>query len=113
MVDEQWHGFSSYKVDDALPLYYSPLWGFCDLVDHLVGKHPELINARGGQMVTLLVAALRGEYLRVAELLHRDGADFDVRGISGNTLLHKACMDGRLFLVDWLLNRGGGCECPE
>jgi ankyrin repeat protein len=106
MVDESWHPFSSGELDDAFPLYYASLGGFHDLAEHLVGKHPEHINARGGLMATPLAAALHGEHFEVAELLYRHGADVDVRGNWENTLLHQASWDGLLVLVDWLLNRG-------
>jgi ankyrin repeat protein len=109
MVDERWHGFSPNKVDDAFPLYYASLGGFYDLAEHLIGKHPEHINASGGQMVTPLVAALHGKHIEVAELLHQHGADVDVRGDSGYTPLHQACSDvflENLDTVEWLLNRG-------
>jgi ankyrin repeat protein len=91
---------------DALPLYYISLGGFYDLAEHLVGKHPEHINARGGLMVTPLVATLHGKHFRIAELLHRHGADVNVRGELDNTPLHAACITGILDVVQWLLNHG-------
>jgi ankyrin repeat protein len=92
--------------DDALPLYFASLGGFYDLAEHLVGKHPEQINARGGKMVTPLVAALHKKHFRIAELLHRHGADLDVRGESNHTLLHIACITGIPDVIQWLLNHG-------
>jgi hypothetical protein len=53
------------------------------VVEHLVSKHPEHINARGGNLVTPLVAALRGKYFEVAELLHRYGARDVARTVYG------------------------------
>src|SRR5580658_1753431 len=51
-IDARWDFFSpGVGSDDALPLYYTSLGGFYDLVEHLVGKHPEHINPRGGLMV--------------------------------------------------------------
>ena len=92
--------------DGPLPLYYTSLGGFYDLAEHLVGKHPEHVNARGGRMATPLVAALHEKHFRIAELLHRHGADVNLRGESNNTLLHAACNDGILDLNQWLLNHG-------
>jgi ankyrin repeat protein len=109
MVDEAWLEFSSSTMLPAtFPLYYASLGGFYDLTEHLVGKHPEHINARGGRMATPLVAALRGKHFEIAELLHRNGAgaDVDVHGISGNTPLCTACSAGVLDTVRWLLNHG-------
>jgi ankyrin repeat protein len=98
---------------DALPLYHASLGGFYDLAEHLVGKHPEHINARGGWMVTPLVAALHGNHLRIAELLHRHGADVNVRDISNRTSLHVACADRILEIVQWLLNHGADVNTQD
>jgi ankyrin repeat protein len=97
--DDQW-------IDDAFPLYYASVGGFYDLVEQLVGKHPEHINARGGRMVTPLSAALFGKHFQVAELLHRNGAQVDVYDHIGETTLFKACWAGVLDIVQWLLNHG-------
>jgi ankyrin repeat protein len=103
MIDEQWGSFAS-EIKEPFPLYYASLGGFYDLVEHLVGKHPEHVNARGGQLVTPLVAALHGKYFEVAELLHRNGAVVDVRDKDGDTPLREASMHGVLDIVRWLLN---------
>ena len=104
-IDVRWTQFTPYeKIGDALPLYYTSLGGFYDLAEHLVGRHPEHINARGGQMVTPLVAALHRKHFRIAELLHRHGADINVRGWS--TALLAACMTGIVDIVQWLLDHG-------
>jgi ankyrin repeat protein len=107
-IDVPWPVFTpvSSEVSDALPLYYTSLGGFYDLAEHLIGKHPEHINARGGRAVTPLAAALRGKHFRIAELLHRHGADVNVRGESNHTLLHIACITGILDVIQWLLNHG-------
>jgi hypothetical protein len=106
MIDEGVVGVHTRESQDAFPLYYASLGGFYDLAEHLVGKHPEHINARGGQMVTPLVAALGGKHFQVAELLHRNGADVDVRDSSKDTPLREACRAGVLDIVQWLLNHG-------
>jgi ankyrin repeat protein len=105
--DVYWVLFSPNEgIDDASPLYYASHGGFYDLAEHLVGKHPEHINARGGRMVTPLVAALHGKHFQIAELLNRHGADVDVRGNTDRTPLLVACHNGRLEIVQWLLNHG-------
>jgi ankyrin repeat protein len=107
MMDVSWLDFTpDEKYDRAFPLYYASLGGFYDLAEHLVGKHPEHVNARGGLLVTPLVAALRGKHFQVAELLHRHGADVDVRSGSGRTPLREACNGEVLDIVQWLLNHG-------
>ena len=106
-IDAFWELFTPDEtVEDAFPLYYASLGGFYDLAERLVSKHPEHVSARGGLMATPLVAALRGKHFRVAELLHRHGADVDVRDRRQDTLLREACMVGDLDIVKWLLDHG-------
>ena len=106
-IDKYWDWFSpNDDVNEAFPLYYAALCGFYDLVEHLIGKYPEHINARGGHLVAPLVAALYGKYFEAAELLLRHGADVDVRGILDNTPLTTACTTGPFDTVRWLLDHG-------
>jgi hypothetical protein len=113
-IDVSWDEFTPYEeLNDAFPLYYASLGGFNDLAEHLVVKHPEHINARGGRMVTPMVAALRGKYFQVAELLHHHGADVDVLGDEQCTLLHVACVDGLVDIVHWLLDHGAGVNAQD
>ena len=106
-VDNPWFLFAPDQgICDGSPLYYAALLGFYDLAEHLIGKHPEQLNARGGLLVVPLVAALRGKHFKVAKLLHRHGADVDVRGAWGNTLLSSACDDELLDVVRWLIKHG-------
>jgi ankyrin repeat protein len=115
-IDERWLSFTPDEgIDEGSPLYYASLGGFYDVAEHLIGKHPEQINARGGQMVTPLAAALRGKHFQVAGLLHRNGADLDVCDRYEDTPLCEACFRGVLDIVQWLLNHGAdvnaqGCE---
>jgi ankyrin repeat protein len=88
------------------PLYYASLCGFYDHTKHLVVKHPEHVNARGGRMVCPLGAALYGEHLQVAELLYEHDADVRVRDGMEWTLLHVASRNGLVDAVRWLLNHG-------
>jgi ankyrin repeat protein len=107
-IDKHWGFYSSYGVDVASLLYYAALCGFYDLVGHFICKYPEHLNARGGLLVTPLVAALYGKHFRVAELLLQHGAEVDVRG-GGNeyhTPLTIACVEGPFDTVRWLLDHG-------
>jgi ankyrin repeat protein len=109
MVDVhwQWSNFPTGRKEvDAFPLYYAALGGFYELAEYLVGKHPEHIDARGGLMATPLKVALVGKHFEVAELLHRNGADVDVRVASLYTALFQACWFGYLDIARWLLNHG-------
>ena len=106
-MDELWELVTpDEEVEDAFPLYYASLGGFYGLAEHLIGKHPEHVHARGGLMATPLAAALHGKHFRIAELLHRHGADVDVRDRRNGTLLCEACLAGNLEVVEWLLNHG-------
>ena len=98
--------FFSDKTSDAAPLYYAALCGFHDLVEHLVNKCSQEVNAIGGFYVSPLVAALEMEHFNVAELLYQHGAHVDVRGFSKSTPLYNASHKGRLELVQWLLRHG-------
>ena len=106
-IDGPWEWFESDpNTDYSFPLYYASLGGFYDLAEHLAGKNPKHINAKGGRMVAPLVAALRGKHFRVAELLHRNGADVDVRDRYKDTPLREACRAGALDILQWLLDHG-------
>jgi ankyrin repeat protein len=113
-IDVSWPWFTPDEgLNDPFPLYYASLGGFYDLAEHLVGKHPEHINARGGQMVTPLVATLYGKYFQVAELLHRHGADVDVLGDLEAHPLHMACVDGFVDIMQWLLDHGADVNAQD
>jgi hypothetical protein len=73
---------------------HASLGGFYDLVEHLVGKHPEHINTRDGREGNPLTAALSGKHFEVAEVLHKSGAVVDFRGQSENTLLRDVSSRG-------------------
>ena len=94
--------FNGFSKSGAAPLYYAALCGFQDLVEHLILKYPEHVDARGGRYVTPLVAALAGEHFRTARILYDNGADPNVRGNFKSTALHSAAYYGRLQMV-WVL----------
>ena len=113
-IDVSWDQFTPRELlNDPLPLYYASLGGFYELVEQLVGKHPEHINARGGRLVTPLVAALRGKYFEVAELLHRHGADVNVLGDMGCTPLHVAWVVEPVDVPRWLLDHGASVNTQD
>jgi Ankyrin repeats (3 copies) len=91
------------RKSHAAPLYYAALCGFHDLVKHLITKHPQDVNADGGYYVRPLVAALAGEHFQTADLLRHNGADLDIRGIHGRSLLHGAAYSGNFEVVRILI----------
>ena len=105
----------AYDIDDhdAFPLYYAALCGFYDLVEHLIGKFPEHINARGGWMASPLRAALHGKHFRVADSLFRHGADVDVRDNRGDTLLIAVSWTVSVDTVRWLLDHGADANAHD
>ncbi|KAN0136325.1 Ankyrin repeat-containing domain protein [Lactarius tabidus] len=91
------------------PLYYSALCGFCDLVEHLLKKHSEDINAIGGKHDYPLIAALHGGYIQVAELLFQHGADIEIQGKDKQTPLHRALgwpSNSAVVALQFLLKHG-------
>jgi hypothetical protein len=74
----------------AAPLYYAALCGFYDLVEYLISKYPQDVNANGGYYMRPVLAALAGEHFKTADLLRQSGADPHVWGVGENTPLHSA-----------------------
>jgi ankyrin len=95
--------FGEYRKSPAAPLYYAALCGFYDLVEHLIVKYPQDVNASGGCYIRPIVAALAGKYFRTAELLHQNGADLRIHGNSMRTPLHSAAYYGDLEVVQKLI----------
>ena len=95
--------FALANKSPAAPLYYAALCGFCDLVGHLITKHPQEVNANGGYYVRPLVAALAGEHFQTADFLRRNGADLDVRGQNGNNPLNAATRSWNFDMVRILI----------
>jgi hypothetical protein len=71
--DATFYMFALYNKS-AGPLYYAAFCGFHDLVEHLIAKHLQDVNANGGHYVRPLVAALAGEHFQTADLLRHNGA---------------------------------------
>ena len=100
------HMFLSSRKYAAAPLYYAALCGFYELVENLIVKYPQDLNADGGYCVRPIVAALEGKHFRTADLLHRNGADLHLRGYEMKTLLHSAAYYGNLEVVQKLIEYG-------
>jgi hypothetical protein len=92
-----------YRKSPATPLYYAALCGFHDLVEHLITKHPQDVNADGGHYLRPLLAALAGDHFQTADLLRHNGADLDIRGQLGMNPLHAAAYSGNFDVVRKLI----------
>ena len=90
----------------AVPLYHAARFGFRDLAEHLIAKHPEHVNSRGGEEVTPMHAAASAGHTNILLLLTEHGADVNDRGLGGETALHGASGNARLEAGQFLLDSG-------
>ena len=91
---------------EAVPLYYATMLGFRDLAEHLIAKHPEHINDRGGDAVTPMHVAAATGHIDVLSLLLEHGADTEVRDRYGVTPLYRTSREGQIEAGRFLLDRG-------
>jgi hypothetical protein len=87
----------------ATPLYYAALCGFHDLVEHLIAKYPQDMNANGGYYMRPIIAALAEEHFRTADSLRRSGADPHVQGRYESIPLHSAVKFEKFEVVQKLI----------
>ena len=92
-----------FRESAGAPLYYAALCGFHDLVEHLIIRYPQDMNASGGRYGKPLVAALAGKHFQTAEILCRNGANPYTRGFGMYTPLHSAAYYGDLEVVQKLI----------
>jgi len=93
--DRSWDPLPSMKPPEpkAVPLYHAALHGFRDLVERLLAKHPEHVNANGGLHTPLFASAFR-RHLDVFSLLIDHLPDVDIRTDFSYTALHLAAWRG-------------------
>jgi len=105
--DRSWDPLPSMKPPEpkAVPLYHAALHGFRDLVERLLAKHPEHVNAKGGWHTPLFASALRG-HLDVFSLLIDHLPNVDIRTDFGYTALCLAALHGYLEVGQRLHGRG-------
>ena len=91
----------------ATPLYYAALCGFSNLVEQLISKHPQYVDAIGGWYMTRAVAALAGRHFKLAQVLHHyRGSSLQPRGDRGYSPLHSAVHVKDLEMIQMLLDYG-------
>jgi hypothetical protein len=77
----------------AAPLYYAANCGFRGLVEHLLIKYPQHVNARGGGRGAALHAASAENHIDVAQLLLEHGGDVNLQGVCKRTPLQFAAIE--------------------
>ena len=98
------YNFTPVSKSRATPLYYAALYGFQDLVEHLIVNDPNQVNATGGHCVIPLVAALAAGHFQpeTAKFLIDNDAHPNVRGIHNMTPPLSAAYNGDLKMVQVL-----------
>jgi Ankyrin repeats (3 copies)/Ankyrin repeats (many copies) len=106
--DEKYRSMSTAHPEkpEAVPLYYAARLGFRDLAEHLIAKHPEHVNSRGGYEATPMRAAASAGHTNILSVLTEHGADVNGRGEGGNTPLHRASVYAKLEAGRFLLDHG-------
>jgi len=95
------------------PLYYAALCGFHDLVEQLIAKYPQDVNANGGYYMRPLIAALAGEHFRTADSLRRSGADPHVQGRYESIPLHSAAKFEKFEVVQKLIEYNADIDARD
>ena len=101
------------KPCEGSPLYYAVLCGFADLVEQLIVKYPQHVNAIGGYYLTPAVAALARRHFDLAQVLHRSGSSVEPRNIFKDTPLHYAALYGDLEIIQILLECEADINCLD
>jgi hypothetical protein len=107
-IDKGWFPFSVTPKSPGVgsPLYYAAFCGFYGLAERLIMTNPEQVNARGGQNLSPLPAALYKRHFHVANLLYRYSVGVNVQGHTEYTPLHVASLSGQVDIMQWLLDHG-------
>jgi ankyrin repeat protein len=90
----------------AVPLHYAALFGFRDLTEDLLAKHPDDVHAKGGSDVTPLHVAAGHCRDDVLSLLSVYLTEMDIQGNYLWTPLHLASIAGYVGIGSWLLDCG-------
>jgi ankyrin repeat protein len=100
-------------LPSAAPLYLAADKGFYRLMEHLVVKHPQLVNAWGGEHGTPLHVSVVMGHIKIAQLLFAHGANINSCSADGCTPLHLASTVGNLEFGRWLLSHGADVNPQE
>jgi hypothetical protein len=110
--DQPGYSMSSARPEkpEAVPLYYAAMHGFRDMAEHLIAKHPEDVNARGGEKVTPMHAAASAGHSNILFLLTEHGADVNDEDERDKTPLHRASENARMEAGQFLLDSGADID---
>ncbi|KAH9178045.1 hypothetical protein EDB89DRAFT_2064425 [Lactarius sanguifluus] len=106
------HGINPERLE-ASPLYCVVRIGYCALVDYVLSKRPQDMNAKGGYYRTPLHAAISQNDVETVWLLLENGADVNIRGSENQTPLHDASEQGLPDIVRLLLDHSADVEALE
>ncbi|KAH9178021.1 hypothetical protein EDB89DRAFT_2239740 [Lactarius sanguifluus] len=98
---------------EAPPLYHAVRVGNRALVEHVLSKRPQDVNAKGGRYGTPLHAAFNEGDVGIVQLLLENGADVNIRDSLDQTPLHRASIEGFPDVVRWLLDCGVDLEAQR
>ena len=105
--------FTQLRKDAGTPLYYAALCGFHDVVEDLIAKYPQDVNAKGGIYIRPLIAALAGEHFQTADLLHHNGADLHVQMYWETIPMHSAAYYENFEVVQKLIEYGADIDTRD
>jgi hypothetical protein len=96
------------------PMYYASRLGFYSLVEHLITRHPEDVNAVGGNYGTPLHASAGQGHVEIVLLLLKH-LPVDIRSSTSldRPPLHDAVVEGHVEVGRLVLNRGADVNGRE
>lgn len=83
------------------------------LVEQLLSKYPQYVNAMGGAHGTVLHAASRRNHREIVQTIVEHSGDVNVRGRCGKTPLHVAAAAGHLDTIRWLLEHDANVNTKD
>jgi Ankyrin repeats (3 copies)/Ankyrin repeats (many copies) len=106
--DQRGRSMSTMRPEEpeTISLYHAARLGFRDLAEHLIVRHPEHVNVRGGREVTPMHAAASAGQADILSLLIQHGVDVNGPDMDGETPLHRASENARLEAGKFLLDSG-------
>jgi hypothetical protein len=103
---------ADYQKGKRTPIYFAAAFGFYPLVEHLIERYPEDVNAQWANGTALHVASARGHVDVLLLLLQH--IPVDIRSeMKHRTPLHCAAIKGNVEVGRHLLNHGADMNARE